>query len=99
MCCHKYLIFNLHNKNSNMASDIKKVYTGPKTEALWVQEILKENGIGSILKDPLQESLKAGWAYAAGDAVFVFVEEANLEQAKELLSDYFAKRKPLDDQD
>ena len=81
-----------------MAEDIKKVYTGPKTEAMWVQEILKESGIGSILKDPLQESLKGGWAYAGGESVFVFVEEVNIEQAKEILADYFAKRKPLDEE-
>ena len=79
-----------------MADDIKKVYTGPKTEAMWVQEILKENNIGSILKDPLQESLKAGWAYAGGDSVFVFVEEPFLEDALAILKDYFEKREPLD---
>lgn len=82
-----------------MADDINKVYTGPKTEAMWVQEILKESGIGSILKDPLQESLKGGWAYAGGESVFVFVEEVNIEKAKEILADYFAKRKPLDEED
>ena len=82
-----------------MADDIKKVYTGPKTEALWVQEILKKNNIGSILKDPLQESLQAGWAYAGGDSVFVFVEEPLLEESKAILKDYFEKRKPLDEKD
>lgn len=80
-----------------MADDIKKVYTGPKAEALWVQEILKESGIGSILKDPLQESLQGGWAYAGGESVFVFVEEINVLEAKKILEDYFANRKPLDD--
>ena len=65
-----------------MAEDIKKVYTGPKTEAMWIQEILKESGIGSILKDPLQESLKGGWAYAGGESGFVFVVEFKIFQTK-----------------
>jgi hypothetical protein len=80
-----------------MADDIIKVYTGPKAEALWVQEILKESGIGSILKDPLQESLKGGWAYAGGESVFIFVEEMNADEAKQILEEYFANRQPLDD--
>jgi hypothetical protein len=88
----------IHNK-ATMARDIVKVYTGPRTEALWVQEILKENQIGSLLKDPLQESLKAGWAYAAGDAVFVFVESENEQEAKEIIADYFTNRSPVSDDD
>ena len=82
-----------------MARDIVKVYTGPKAEALWVQEILNENEIASLLKDPLQESLKAGWAYAAGDAVFVFVEAAHEDDSRKILSDYFANRPPVEDED
>ncbi len=88
----------IYNKEF-MAKDIVKVYTGPRTEALWIQEILKENQIGSLLKDPLQESLKAGWAYAAGDAVFVFVESENEEDAKEIIADYFNNRSPVTDDD
>ena len=82
-----------------MAKDIMKVYTGPKAEAMWIQEILSENDIGSILKDPMQESLKAGWAYAAGSAVTIFVESENEDRATEIIDDYFANRKPLDEDD
>jgi hypothetical protein len=82
-----------------MARDIIKVYTGPRTEALWIQEILHENEIGSLLKDPLQESMKAGWAYAAGDSVFVFVEAEFEAHAREIISDYFRNRKPVNEED
>ncbi|HDO27531.1 MAG TPA: hypothetical protein ENH02_05385 [Bacteroidetes bacterium] len=79
-----------------MSEEIQLVYTGSRAEGLWVQEILKENGIGSILKDTLASSVKGGWADGSpADALLIYVENNNLEKAKSILKEYFAKRKPL----
>ena len=76
--------------------DIKLVYTGSRAEGLWLQEILKENGIGSIVKDTLDSSVKGGWADGSPeDTLLIYVETPNYEKAKAILDEYFANRKPL----
>ncbi|NOX85839.1 MAG: DUF2007 domain-containing protein [Chlorobi bacterium] len=79
-----------------MSEEIKLVYTGSRAEGLWVQEILKENGIGSILKDTLSSSVQGGWADGSPeDALLIYVESFNYKKAKSVLDEYFKKRKPL----
>ena len=76
-----------------MSDDIKLVYSGSQAEALWVEEILKENGIGSIHKDTLSSSETLGWGEGSPENDFlVYVETVNFEKAKSLLEEYFAKR-------
>ena len=77
-----------------MSEDIKRVYTGSKTEGMWIQEILKENGIGSILKDLLETGSSGGLADAAPeDATQIFVETFNYEKSVKIIEDYFKNRK------
>lgn len=81
-----------------MSDDIKRVYTGSRAEGLWIQEVLKESGIGSILKDTLSSSVQAGWADGAPeDALRIFVDAHKEMEAKQVIEDYFANRKPLDE--
>jgi hypothetical protein len=76
-----------------MMEDIKLIYTGSHVEALFLQELLKENGIGSMLKDFLEESVSAGWAQGSPeDSTKLYVETFNYEKAKKLLDEYFATR-------
>lgn len=83
-----------------MAEEIKLVYHGSRAEGLWIKEILEEEGIGSVLRDTLASSMKAGWADGyPEDSVKIFVESYNYEQAKEILEEYFKNRKPLDTSD
>lgn len=83
-----------------MSEEIQLVYTGSRAEGLWVQEILKENGIGSILKDTLASSVQGGWADGSpADSLLIYVENNNFEKAKSILEEYFAKRKPLKNDD
>ena len=80
-----------------MSDEIQLVYTGSRAEGLWVQEILKENGIGSILKDTLSSSVMGGYANGSPeDTLLIYVETANYDKAKAILDEYFAKRKPLE---
>lgn len=76
-----------------MKDDIKLVYVGSEVEAMFVIEILKENGIGAMKRDRLQSSVDAGWAQGLPeDSVQVFVEEFNYEEAKKILEEYFSAR-------
>lgn len=76
-----------------MADEIKLVYTGSVVEAMYVEDLLKENEIGSLRKDHLQSSIDAGWADGLpGDSVQVFVEDFNFEKAKNVLDTYFSSR-------
>lgn len=76
-----------------MENDLVAVYTGSRVEGQFVTELLKEKGIGSIYRDFLQESVDAGWGDGLPeDAVQVFVEESNAEEAKAFLDEYFKNR-------
>ncbi len=76
-----------------MTDELSLVYTGSRVEGLYLEELLKENGVGCIRKDTLEESIGAGWAQGSpSDAVKIFVETFNFVKAKKLLDDYFASR-------
>ncbi len=76
-----------------MTDEISLVYTGSRVEGLFLEELLKENGIGCMRKDMLEESIGAGWAQGSPeDAVKIYVETFNYEKAKKVLDDYFASR-------
>ncbi len=76
-----------------MKDEIRMVYTGSRVEGQFLEELLKENGIGCMRKDVLEESVSAGWAQGSPeDAVQIFVETFNYDKAKKVLDDYFAAR-------
>ncbi len=76
-----------------MTDEISLVYTGSRVEGMFLEELLKENGIGCMLKDVLEESVSAGWAQGSPeDSVQIFVETFNYEKAKKILDEYFATR-------
>jgi poly(3-hydroxybutyrate) depolymerase len=74
-----------------MADDIKLVYTGSEVEAMYVEELLKENGIGSTRRDNLRSSVIAGWGHGWPESSNqIFVETENYLRAKKILDDYFS---------
>jgi hypothetical protein len=77
----------------SVSNDLALVYTGSRVEGLFLEELLKENGIGVFKKDTLDESVIAGWANGSPeDACLLFVETENAEKAKKILDEYFASR-------
>jgi hypothetical protein len=77
-----------------MAEDIKLVYTGSTVEAMYIEELLKENGIGCLRKDKLQSSVDAGWADGwPENSNQIFVEAENFLKAKKILEDYSSSEK------
>ncbi len=76
-----------------MENELTNVYTGSRVEGQFLVEILKENGIGSIYDDRLQQSMDAGWANGSPeDAVTIKVETALAEKALKLIEEYFQSR-------
>ncbi len=76
-----------------MMDELSLVYTGSRVEGMFLEDLLKENGIGCMRKDTLEESIGAGWAQGSPeDAVKIFVETFNYEKARKVLDDYFASR-------
>ncbi len=76
-----------------MMDELSLVYTGSRVEGMFLEDLLKENGIGCMRKDTLEESIGAGWAQGSPeDAVKIFVETFNYEKARKVLEDYFASR-------
>lgn len=72
---------------------IKLVFTGSAIEAGFIAEILEENGINSILRNTLEESIIAGWASGSPeDSGLVYVENKDEELATELINNYLASR-------
>lgn len=68
---------------------IKRVYTGSLVEAEYLMEILKENGIESMLRNTLSESMIAGWASGAPeDAALIFVTDDHYEKATQIVQEY-----------
>jgi hypothetical protein len=76
-----------------MSSDLKNVFTGSAIEAGFIVEILEENGIGVISRNPFRESVSAGWVSAiAEDSARLFVETENEEKALKLIEEYLSNR-------
>ena len=76
-----------------MSEEIKLIYTGSKVESLWLEELLKERGIGCFTRDSLESSVQAGWADGSPeDSCRLYVEGENFEIAKKFLDEYFASR-------
>ncbi|MBN2638596.1 MAG: DUF2007 domain-containing protein [Bacteroidales bacterium] len=76
-----------------MKEEIMLVYTGSEVEAMYIVEILNENGIGAMKHNRLRSSIDAGWADGSPeDAVQVFVEDFNFEKASKILEEYFKSR-------
>lgn len=76
-----------------MNQDLIQVYTGSIVEANFINEILKENGIGSILRDTLNESIIAGWGSGSPeDSALIFVENEMSAKAKKIIEDYLQTR-------
>ena len=76
-----------------MENELAIVYTGTRVEGQYLVELLKENGIGSIYDDRLQQSVEAGWADGSPeDAVTIKVESALAEKAVTLIKEYFKSR-------
>ncbi len=76
-----------------MENELTIVYTGSRVEGQFLVELLKENGIGSIYRDRLQESLEAGWADGSPeDAVQILVESSLSKKAKQFIDEYFKER-------
>ena len=76
-----------------MENDLVVVYTGSRVEGRFLEELLKENGIASIYRDRLQESVDAGWADGSPeDAVQLLVDAKNGEKAAKFIEQYFKER-------
>lgn len=76
-----------------MKNEIMLVYTGSEVEAMYVMEILSENGVGAMKHNRLRSSVDAGWADGSPeDAVQIFVEKFNFEKASKILDEYFKSR-------
>lgn len=76
-----------------MSDDLKLVYSGSRTEGLFINEMLNESGIGSIMKDAFQSGIQAGWPNGLPEnRLRILVDSANSEKAKALIEEYFATR-------
>jgi len=76
-----------------MSDEIKIVYSGSRTEGLFIKEILEESGIKLMFRDAFQSSIQAGWADGLPeDRIKIYVDIKDYEDAKKLLDAYFASR-------
>jgi len=76
-----------------MSEDLRLIYTGSRVEALFLEELLKENKIGSFLKNALDVELEGRFTDDdPTDNTLLYVETFNEENAKALLEEYFASR-------
>ena len=73
----------------NEMENLKLVFTGSVVEASFLQSLLEENGIGTLLRNTLSESTVAGWVSGAPeDAGLIYVAEYHEQEAKNLIEEY-----------
>lgn len=67
------------------------IFKGSAVEADQVHEYLKQNSIGSLVRNHMQENLSAGWMMsdAAEHAAEVFVSSEDFSQAEKLVKNIF----------
>ena len=72
-----------------MENELIKMFVGSDIEAQYIASLLKENGIEAILRNSLEESLRAGWAAASpNNSTAIFVEAESQGKAEEIISEY-----------
>ncbi len=72
---------------------IELIFTGSMIEADLLAEMLEENGIPSITRNTMEESLIAGWASGSqGDAGLLYVDGMHKEAAQEIIRNYLSTR-------
>lgn len=73
--------------------DIYEIFSGSTVDASFVKQYLKENGIGTIIRNKHDESILAGWSdpnEVVGTQIFVSAE--NFEKAEKLVREYLNSR-------
>lgn len=66
------------------------VFKGSTVEADQVHDYLKQNNIGSLVRNHIQENLSAGWMISGADyAAEVFVSQEDRKQAEALVLNMF----------
>jgi hypothetical protein len=77
-----------------MSEDLKHIYSGTLVEAGFVAQILEENGISVISRNPLRESVIAGWASGglSDETLRLFVAAEDEEKALKLVDEYLKSR-------
>lgn len=69
--------------------DLVLLYTSTEIDANVLKEILEDNQIGALIKNPLKSGLTAGFGggYIEAEAQ-LYVTEEHLEKAKKLLEEF-----------
>ncbi|WGK64815.1 hypothetical protein [Croceiramulus getboli] len=70
-------------------SNYERIFTGSQINAQYLQTLLNEKKIHSVIRDDFQSSLRAGFGVNYTDQVQVFVEKDNLVQAKHVVEKAF----------
>lgn len=65
------------------------IFKGATVEADQVHEYLKQQGIGSLVRNHMQENLSAEWVTDAEHAAEVFVSREDFSKANELVKNMF----------
>jgi hypothetical protein len=73
--------------------DLKRVFTGSFVEAKFIASLLEESGIGSLVRNTLEESIIAGWASGSQeDAGLVYVAAYQVDKAKGIIEEYLKSK-------
>ena len=76
-----------------MTDEIKLVYTGSRTEGLFIKEMLNESDIKMMYRDAFQSSIQSGWVDGLPeDRIQIYVDTIDFDRAKNLLDEYFTTR-------
>jgi len=73
--------------------DIYEVFSGSTVDASFIKHHLEDNGVGTIIKNKMDESIMAGWVdpnAMIGTQIYVLAE--NFEKAERLVREYMDSR-------
>jgi hypothetical protein len=73
--------------------DIYEVFSGSTVDASFVNQFIESQGIKTIIKNKMDESIMAGWVdpnATIGTQIFVIAE--NFEKAESLVREYMGSR-------
>ena len=75
----------MHNK-------LKIIFTGSEIEVNLLKELLGENGIGALVRDPATSGIRAGFFGGSFSSLDLMVEETDAEKAGNLVSEFIRSR-------
>ena len=79
----------------NKGTELIKVYSGTEISVSLLKDELETNGIAAMIQNDFQSGITAGFFGGGTSAVDLFIQEADLQEAEPIITDFLKSNNTL----